>query len=73
MAPEVKSFLSANDVSVFGLGEPARISDTIGEVDLSVSATDLKGILNKVIRQSERKFWVVGRRREQTKTILMSL
>lgn len=71
--PEVKSFLSVNDVSVFRLGDPARISDTVGEMDLSVSATDVKGILNKVIRESERKFWVVGRRREQTKAILMSL
>ena len=71
--PEVKSFLNANDMSVFRLGDPGRASDTIGDVDLSVSATDVKGILNKTVRDSQRKFWVIGRRRGRAKTILMSL
>jgi hypothetical protein len=69
---EVKNFLKANDISTFRLGDPARTSDNIGDVDLSVSYTDVKGILNKVIRESDRKFWVVSHRPQETKTIQIS-
>ena len=71
--PEVKSFLDANGVSVFRLGDPVRASDQIGAVDLSVSDTDLKGLLNKIIRDSERRFWAVSRRPPDIRTIYMSL
>lgn len=71
--PEVKSFLDANGVSVFRLGNPLRPSDQIGAVDLSVSDTDVKGVLNKIVRETERKFWTVGRRSLDRNTIYMSL
>jgi hypothetical protein len=59
--PEVKGFLDANGVSVFRLGDPVRRSDHIRADDLSVSDTDVKGILNKIIRDSDRKFWALSR------------
>jgi hypothetical protein len=71
--PEVKSFLDANGVSVFRLGNPVRHSDQIGTVELSVSDTDVKGILNKIIRDSDSKFWTLGRRSLDRNTIYMSL
>lgn len=71
--PEVKSFLDANGVSVFRLGDPVRRSDHIGAIDLSVSDTDVKGLLNKIVRETERKFWAVSRRPPNVRTIYMSL
>lgn len=71
--PEVKSFLDTNGVSVFRLGNPVKRSDPIGGVDLSASDTDVKGLLNKIIRDTERKFWTVGRRSLDINTIYMTL
>lgn len=71
--PEVKKFLDANDVSVFRLGYPTRSSGKIGAVELSASATDVKGLLNKIIRESARRFWVISRRLQDGNTIYMSL
>jgi hypothetical protein len=70
--PEVKSFLDANDVTVFRLGEPGGPGDEVGAVELSVSDTDVKGLLNKIIRDSEHRFWTLSRRPLNIKTIYMA-
>lgn len=59
--PEVKSFLRANDVSVFRLGPPDPLHVVNGAVDLSAYGTDVKGVLNKIVKETDKKFWLAGR------------
>ena len=68
--PEVKRLLDANGMTVWRLGPPTyRSVYTNDEVDLSISDTDVRGVLNKVIRDSEHKLWVVSRRSHTKNTI----
>lgn len=71
--PEVRSLLDASGVSVWRLGPPTyRSVYTNDEVDLSISDTDVRGVLNKVVRDSEHKIWVVSRRRHTADTVHVS-
>ncbi len=68
--PEVKTLLDAHGMSVWRLGRPTyRSVYSNDEVDLSISDTDVRGVLNKVIRDSEHKLWVVALRRHSKNII----
>ena len=58
--PEVVSLLKANGIT------PSHYGYFYGDytnkkVDLSISRTDVRGILNKVIRETEHNMWIVSR------------
>jgi hypothetical protein len=68
--PEVKDLMTLHSVRV------SRFSDSpsdqriniSNEVDLSISNTNVRGILNKVVRESDYKIWVVdmtGRNKDE--------
>jgi hypothetical protein len=72
--PEVKDFLDVNDATVFRLEYPTYASVySNGDVDLSISNSSVRGILNKIIRDSEHKLWIVKRRGEKRLTVQISL
>jgi hypothetical protein len=53
-------------MTAWQLGYPTyRSIYTNDEVDLTVSDTDLRGVLNKVVRDSEHKLWVIKRKGEK--------
>lgn len=59
--PEVHSLLEENKITLFKYGDHVYYpSIYTKEVDLSISDTDVRGVLNKVVRDSEHKLWVVG-------------
>lgn len=61
--PEVKSLLDTQNMSVWRLGPPTyRSVYSNDDVDLSISDTDVRGVLNKIIKDSEHKLWTVNRR-----------
>lgn len=71
--PEVHSLLEANKITVFKYGDYIyHPSIYTKEVDLSISDTDVRGVLNKVVRDSEHKFWVVGWRDEKKDSLTIS-
>lgn len=68
--PEVTSFLNAYRLTAWQQGYPTYPSIyTNDEVDLSISDTDLRGVLNKVVRDSEHKLWVIKRKGKQGKIL----
>lgn len=72
--PEVKSFLEVNDVTASRLEYPTYASVySNGELDLSISNTNVRGVLNKIIRDSEYKLWIVKRGAEKMRTVQISL
>lgn len=72
-SPEVHSLLEANKISLFKYGDYVYYpSIYTKEVDLSISDTDVRGVLNKVIRDSEHKLWVVGWRDEKKDSLTIS-
>lgn len=72
--PEVKSFLDAHSMTAWQLRHPTyRSVYTNNEVDLTVSDTDLRGVLNKVVRDSEHKLWVIKRKGEKGEILQISL
>lgn len=72
--PEVKSFLSANNITVSRLEYPTYPSVYSNEaLDLSISNTNLRGVLNKIIRDSEHKLWIMKRGAENMRTVQISL
>jgi hypothetical protein len=72
--PEVKSFLEVNDVTVSRLEYPTYPSIySNGDLDLSISDTNVRGVLNKIIRDSEHKFWIMKRGTEKMRTVQISL
>jgi hypothetical protein len=69
--PEVKTFLEAENITVIKLGDyvyhPSIYSND--EVDLSIFNTDVRGVLNNIVRESEHKLWVLGWRTENKDSI----
>lgn len=61
--PEVVSLLETSGISasnyVYSYRYPSIYTNE--KVDLSISKTDVRGVLNKVIRDSEHKMWMVSR------------
>lgn len=71
--PEVHSLLEANKITVFKYGDYIyHPSIYTKEVELSISDTDVRGVLNKVVRDSEHKLWVVGWRDEKKDSLTIS-
>lgn len=65
--PEIQNFLKANDINATRPGYFYRQKLPARDVDLSISNTDLRGVLNTIVRNSEHKMWVIvrsGRKRE---------
>lgn len=60
--PEVVALLKANGITASHYGyfynRTARSNEI---VDLSTSGTDLRGVLNKVIRETEHNMWMISR------------
>jgi hypothetical protein len=72
--PEVKSFLNVNYVTVSRLEYPTHPSVySNGNLDLSISNTNVRGVLNKIIRDSEHKLWIVKRGAAEMRTVQISL
>ena len=61
--PEVQNLLKANGISPSHYGYFERYPSlyTNDKVDLRISETNVRGILNKVVRESEHKMWIVSR------------
>ncbi len=61
--PEVLGLLKANAITASHYGYFYRYPSlyTNASVDLRSSQTDVRGILNKVVRESEHKMWIVSR------------
>lgn len=71
--PEVKTLLKAENVEA--LNRYYQIRESIyedKEIELSISNTDVRGILNKVARDSEYKIWVIERIGERREDLLVS-
>lgn len=72
--PEVKRFLYVNDVTFSRLEYPTYLSVySNGDLDLSISNTNVRGVLNKIIRESEHKLWIMKRGTEKMRTVQISL
>lgn len=61
--PEVVGLLKVNGITASHYGYYYRYPSiyTNAKIDLKTSQTDVRGILNKVIRESEHKMWIVSR------------
>jgi hypothetical protein len=60
--PEVVALLKANGITASHYGYFYGPSlHTNKRIDLSISGTDLRGVLNKVIRETEHNMWIVSR------------
>lgn len=72
--PEVKAFLDSHNLTVFRLGPPTYRSIYSNEaVDLSISSTNVRGVLNKIIKESEHTSWVLKRRGASQCTIYLGM
>jgi hypothetical protein len=59
---EVRTLLAANNTSISSLSSAhAPKVNWKKEIELSISDTDVKGILNKLVRDSDSKLWVMRR------------
>lgn len=60
--PEVVALLKANGIkaSHYGYSYNPSLNADKG-IDLSISGTDVRGVLNKVIRETEHNMWMVSR------------
>jgi hypothetical protein len=71
--PEVVALLKANRITASHYGylyNPSRKTDE--KIDLSISGTDVRGVLNKVIRETEHNMWMVSRSRENLSSLDIS-
>ena len=70
---EVKSLLKRNHVTVPRLSDYAYFPSIYSkpDVDLSVSHTDVRGVLNKIARESEHNIWFVQWRNEQRRELML--
>lgn len=61
--PEVVALLKTNGITAshYGYSYSYPSLYTNKKVDLSISGTDVRGVLNKVIRESEHNMWMVSR------------
>src|SRR5258705_10445113 len=61
--PEVQTFLKDNKLTPNRYGYVSRSDPHPSQLDLSSSGVDLRQVLNKVIRNGNRKMWIVSRRK----------
>lgn len=61
--PEVAGLLKVNGITASHYGYFYRHPSvyTNANVDLKTSQTDVRGVLNKVVRESEHKMWIISR------------
>jgi hypothetical protein len=61
--PEVVALLKANGITASHYGHlySSPSPSTNEKVDLSISGTDVRGVLNKVIRDTQHNMWMVSR------------
>jgi len=59
--PEVVALLKANGITASHYGYYYSPLHTNEGIDLSISGTDVRGVLNKVIRETEHNMWMVSR------------
>ena len=71
--PEVRRVLEANRVTVLRVSDYAYYPSIYSnkEVDLSISETDVRGVLNKIARDSEHNLWVLGWRDKKKRTLAL--
>ena len=71
--PEVKALLKAEKVKALNRYYSTRRSIYADdEIDLSISNTDVRGVLNKIARDSEHKIWFIERIGEKREDLLVS-
>ncbi len=71
--PEVNGLLEANKITVSKYGDYVYHPSIYAKaVDLSISDTDVRAVLNKVVRDGEHKLWVVGWRDERKDSLTIS-
>ena len=72
--PEVRTLLEAASITVRKVSDypykPSIYSNM--DVDLSISDTDVRGVLNKVVRDSEYKLWIMGWGNEKKNSLTIS-
>ncbi|HJP91659.1 MAG TPA: hypothetical protein VJ875_06865 [Pyrinomonadaceae bacterium] len=59
--PEVVALLKANGITASHYGYAYTPTLRTERIDLSISGTDVRGVLNKVIRETEHNMWIVSR------------
>lgn len=61
--PEVQALLKTTGITAERYGYVERYPSlyTKPNVDLNISGTDVRGVLNKIVRDSEHKMWIVSR------------
>jgi hypothetical protein len=68
--PEVVALLKANGIKASHYGYSYNPSLKIDKrIDLSISGTDVRGVLNKVIRETEHNMWMVSRSGENLSSL----
>ena len=58
--PELDKLLKSNNISALNFGTSPDTIHFRLEVDLSIANTDLRGVLNNIVRKNDDKFWVIG-------------
>ena len=71
--PEVKSLLERNHVTVPRLSDYAYFPSIYSkpDVDLSISHSDVRGVLKKIARESEHNIWFVQWRDEKRRELML--
>ena len=73
--PEVRNLLEANKIRIMRLSDYPYSTKSIysnDQVDFAISDTDVRGVLNKIVRDGEYKLWVLGWGNEKKDTISIS-
>lgn len=71
--PEVSQLIAANDVEVEKLGYSHKPSIYANDADLSDKNTNLRSLLNKIIRESEHNVWILKWADKKQKTFELGL
>jgi hypothetical protein len=71
--PEVRKFLEERNVNASNLSPASREGVPQKDFAPDISDTDVRGILNTVVRESEYKMWVIQRLGAQKKFLQISL
>ena len=59
--PEVVALLKASGITASHYGYFYNYSSAIEKLDLSISGTDVRGVLNNVIKETEHNMWMISR------------
>jgi hypothetical protein len=71
--PEIKSKLKAANVTPFIVGVSGVDFERMGDdFSLSVSDVTLQELLNRIVRQSGVKFWILNRYGEQNELLILN-